>query len=561
MVFAGIPGWAVGLLLAGCAAALVVLHLLRVRPRRVRVVTTLFWARAAQRTRARTLLRRFRHPLTCALLVASAALLVLALGRPQRPPDDARRQWLVLALDGGLSMAALHGDGTRWDAAVRAALRAAATLHPDDRVAVVVADPRPRLVHAFDQPAALLPHRLRACRPAAASADRAGALRLAQSLVAGRPQRRILLLTDRPLATDHPDARPADDAVEVVPVGAAAANAAILAALFEPDAADPLRGRLIVRAGCWGSAPRDLTLIVRAGAPEPLLRAGQRIAPGATHDFRLADVPADGSTLELELMPDDDLPADNRLALRLPRRAPIRARLAPSTPPPLRVLFESDPAVLVVADDAAHDLDVLTGALPPELTRPAVIVVEGGPPVAAGAALEIDADSPLARGLAFDGRCAARGTALPAVPPLEPLARTAAGQPLAAHGTLAGRPVLLLAPALLSEDAAACRHPAFAALLLRAVRRVAGWEDEPLVWPAARAATDPLWPARRGHGGPLVSVSGSRADSDLARTPPVEPPVGAPPGRRRPAAFELLLAAALALLLVEAALHARGRIP
>ena len=58
------------LLAALTAGVLAALQYLRVRPRRTRVVTSLFWRQAVEQAKARTLFERFRHPRTYLLLLA-----------------------------------------------------------------------------------------------------------------------------------------------------------------------------------------------------------------------------------------------------------------------------------------------------------------------------------------------------------------------------------------------------------------------------------------------------------------------------------------------------------
>ena len=84
-----LSGWglgAAGWLLAGAAAALaiVVLHLVRPRPRPMRVSSLLVWRWLQQESRQQSLLRRLVASLLLVLQLAAAALMGLALARPQR---------------------------------------------------------------------------------------------------------------------------------------------------------------------------------------------------------------------------------------------------------------------------------------------------------------------------------------------------------------------------------------------------------------------------------------------------------------------------------------------
>src|SRR5690554_4932984 len=105
MNVSGIPISAAVALAMSVAVVLALLHLLRVRPRPIHVVTTLFWQQAIEQPRARTLWQRFRHPRTYALLAAIGALLALALANPQLGGrGEAVSE--VIVLDAGVTMGA-----------------------------------------------------------------------------------------------------------------------------------------------------------------------------------------------------------------------------------------------------------------------------------------------------------------------------------------------------------------------------------------------------------------------------------------------------------------------
>ena len=92
--------------LAAIAVVLGLLQLLRVRCQRVDVVTTMFWREAIEESRARVLVKRFRHPWAYALVLAIAGLLWLALAEPTSPNSDEQNH--VVLLDGSAAM--LAGD-------------------------------------------------------------------------------------------------------------------------------------------------------------------------------------------------------------------------------------------------------------------------------------------------------------------------------------------------------------------------------------------------------------------------------------------------------------------
>jgi hypothetical protein len=563
MTLLGWPAWAVLTLIGACAAGLALFHLLRIRRPQVRVVTTLFWSEAIEAAPARALFHQFRHPRTYAFLLLIAALLALALGQPEPTSRAAQRATTVIVLDAGMSLAApaaTSGD-TRWSAAQAAAIAAANRASSISALAVLVADPQPRVLLSYDEPHCLLAARLQTARPAAQPAARASAMRLAASLLRGRPQPQILLVTDRPLATDETPAR-LDVPWHTVPVGSPAANAAIVGAVFTPDETDPLRGHLTARVAHWGAPSVDITLQIRTDATV-LLRQTATLAPGATQDFTLADLAADGRELTLQLEPADAVPADSTARFRLPLRRPIRAALPADAPACLRAMLTSDPAVRIVAPGTPTDVEVRDSGAPADASgnRPAIIVHTAGRDVAAGTALETGPAGALLANLDFAGATCAAGPALPTADPATITLLQAGTSALATWNPAAQPPRLDLSLALLDPEAPVTRQPAFAVLLIRALHQLAGWDDERLTLPTERIDNDPGWPPVASTPQALQPLAGSRHASDVAQPLPT---TGSAPsaahGRAAPAWFEIALVLAGSLLLVEALLHMRGRI-
>ncbi|HEY8426077.1 MAG TPA: vWA domain-containing protein [Limnochordales bacterium] len=113
-----LSGWALGAaswLMAGAAAALaiVLLHLVRPRPRPMRVSSLLLWRWLQQESRQQSLLRRLMASLLLLLQLAAAALMGLALARPQRQ-DGTPPLIEVFVADRSLSMQAKESGVDRF---------------------------------------------------------------------------------------------------------------------------------------------------------------------------------------------------------------------------------------------------------------------------------------------------------------------------------------------------------------------------------------------------------------------------------------------------------------
>ncbi|MBP7934151.1 MAG: VWA domain-containing protein [Phycisphaerae bacterium] len=566
MTFAGIPFWAAAAIVAASGAMLAVLHLLRVRPRPVRVVTTLFWAETVERVRARSILHRFRHPLTYALLLVICTLLVLALAQPSLTEQAANRLHEVIVLDAGASMAAPvpSSGGTRMEAAITALEARIKGLSPGDRVAVVLVDPWPRLVLGFEQPIVSLASSLREIRPASVPAVTSEGLRLARSLLNGRGNPRVVLLTDHVPADAAADAGAEAVPCEVVRIGEDLDGLGIVSAVYEPDADHSLRGRFSVRVAAAGRKPQRARIEIRRAGGASLLSRAETVEPGASADFSLSDLPADGDRLIVSLSSTGGHVVGRELVFRLPHRSAIRVGGPQWLPAAVRAAIRSDPAVQLVEDGLERDIDVVVDPPVGTLPRPSLVLRNDGPAVEAGRPLEVSLRCSLLREVDVEvaGQTCGAGSSLGALPgSTQPLLVSGGAVLAACHGG-GTAPCVILGSALLATDSDFVRQAPFAVFLARALRYLAGWDEDPVVLPPERVLEDPLWPRRTSLATEVTAMPVSRAAVDLS-----SPRAGAsdqpPSGSGRwgwSAPFEILLALALALFLLEAVLHARGRI-
>jgi VWA domain-containing protein len=554
MTFIGMPIWGVALVIAASAGALGLLHLLRIRPRPVRVITTLFWAQVAEHARARSLLQRFRHPLTYLLLLLICVLIALALGQPERESVPADRLVRVFVIDAGAASGAQDETGrTRLERAAERVRRRVASYAATDRIAVIVADPWPRTLSRFDDPRPVVARRLSELRPANVPAAIGRAISLAQALLRGRANAEVELLSTSGAHAASP-ATEFDAPVRVLRVGRPASNAAVISAIFEPQADNPLRGTFRVRVGAWGGDQTIGVRIQRDGGGL-LLEDSRKVSSGGTADFAIASLDANGDLLQIDLQEQDAVEVDNHWTFRLPLRGAIRVRPAGQDAEALTALLRAAPE-LVLAPEGAADVDVLSAEGPVETPGAAIVLVDGPDHILPGLAVRPFGKSPLVNGLVLD---AARTAAGPGIHAGQPLLACEGGV-LAAITQDPERRQLLLSRALLREGATATRQPGFAVFLARVIRHLAGWGADTVVLPPVRAMEDPLWAAQRAEGGEASVAPADRSTADVSIES--DDAVEVEPKRRalgRP--FEMLLMLAALLALAEALLHLRGRIP
>lgn len=522
--------------LVALAGGLYALQRLRVRHREVVVVTTMFWREELQEQRARTLVERFRHPLTYALCLAIAGL--MWLGVAGLDADRSKGEQHVLLLDGSAAMVAPG----RFDAAREALVEEAARC-PRDRTEVLFCGADVRQILAPGEDKALLGERLAALRPEAAGESFSRVLRDVPDPIDGA---RYVLFGD---------ARPGRAVVDALPEGARV-EAAELAAGSASGPRVVTLGVAPARSGAWGKA--DVLVAYDGadeGAPPTAWRLGGEVlgsdglgAPvrgdeGIVRVLR-EDVPLDGRVLEVAT--GDGVDPRASATLSLPERPRLRVALQGDVPPAVTAALVVDPAVELVSTGA----DLHVGALSAGQPGIALVSADGGTP-----AILVEHDPGLESGAALaravgelgldriDGRTLANRT----------------GRTIAVGAAPAEARRVSLWRELFDADAGFAETRALPLVLARALRWAA---DVPPLTPYAaagepaprRASTPPSTPrlSTATDGAGLLSLAPADVASDLASGE------SEGPGPWRPGTWVLLVA--LLLLCAEWVLHRKGRI-
>ena len=346
MSFANLPLWGVLAGIAGLAAVLFLLQLLRIRHVEVAVPTTLFWRAAAREAPVRILPGRFRHPLAYLLVLLICALLWLAFAGPLAA-DNRAEAYRVLFLDGS----AHSSSGDDFEQAVNA-LNADLAGLPEGRREVIWGGARNVKLLKPGEDRLLLDHRLAALAPEAAPSALGEQLRLL-SLPGNAPDNVELVIYGRAPAFAA--------ALERLPPGMRVSRAIEypesppnrgIAALGVDTAASGRWDRvdvLIRVAGTDGAVSAD-GLVVHV---DGLVLAGERLHRLADDLVAVHDLPADGRLVEARLEPVDAMPVDDTARLRLPVRKVIGVVLADDLNPALRNAIEADPGLEVVSEGAS----------------------------------------------------------------------------------------------------------------------------------------------------------------------------------------------------------------
>lgn len=531
--FTALSGWllaALSLLLAGVLA---VLHYLRIRPRQIRVITTLFWQQASEQVRARSLFEKFRHPFTYLLLLLAGLLVLLALAKPVF--DDAGQPYRVIVLEAGISMTSTDN---RFEKAIELVHDEVAR-SPEERVAVIVADPEPRLLKHFEEGLGVLKIRLDALKPVDQPVIRTAVLRIAKSLIAQREIGEVVLVSAQPVVLSDPKVR-------VQAVGEVINNAFIFSATFVPDATDMTRGEFHWCIGFNGQQDGKTTVLLRRN-DEILQSEDVTLKPGSTREFYLSDIDADGSTLSASVFGNDCIRGDNQIDFRLPNRqliclAPIGGTALPGS---LKSLAD------LLMEISASETEVAEGAtvigVGPKGTDARIVIWSAE---RKGALQPLTATRhPLVDGLVFeDALCRVPANPLSVSETSIPLL-LAGSSPVAVWDSNANR--LVVSELFFDESASVVRRTGYLVFWNRVLHRLAGWSHVPLVLTPLQSRYSDFdhqaslaFKADINHAKP---VEGVVADAISGRT--FQMPL-----------WQFILGTALFLMLLEAILNIRGRI-
>lgn len=291
--------------------AVLVLHALRPRRRRVTLSTTSVWREALQERQRGLGLQRLFKDLSLLLLLLFALVVSLSLGDPRWTTDTTEGSDVVVLLDTSASMQT-RSDGptsrSRFASAKQQAADIIAALPTDRRLLLMTSGRTPRLRSGFENDRDYLRRQLDALEPTDEVGRPRAALELALSLLRNRERGRIYFLTDGAFDEDV-DFRTTQ--IEYRLVGQPARNVAIT--------------RFDVRAEIGSEDRYEVLLAVRNYTDERVvvpatvtlrgsitLQQNIELAPG---EKKTVVMPVQGAVTgpaQVNIGFDDDLPTDNR---------------------------------------------------------------------------------------------------------------------------------------------------------------------------------------------------------------------------------------------------------
>jgi len=351
----------IALLLLLLAVPVVWLYRRRFRPRPEPTTTVHLWSEAVatETERARARWQPWRQGVSLAAQLTALVLLVLALAEPLIPaPTDT-----VLIVDTSASMnardAGPEGTQTRLAAARDAARRLIASMRHGDRIAVVAADERPRLLVDLTGKRDALRWALDAVGEPAGRLRLEAAERAAAALLARLPRPRVVLLSDgcgfvadaviqKRGANETRRASPAAKWVRWV-VGRGSNNVGVARLSARRSLGQPTTCDVFVRVVNHGekSVSRRLRFTLDA-RPIAGSEATIDIPPDGQFErtFQI-ELPTAG-TLRAQLDAGDLLPDDDHRAVALPAPEVMYVEPVGELNPMLMAALESNPFIVLI---------------------------------------------------------------------------------------------------------------------------------------------------------------------------------------------------------------------
>ena len=365
-----------------------VLHLLRPRPRRVTVSTTSLW-QAALKDRERGLgLRRLLRDISLLLLLALAAALGLALAGPQWLTYTSEHADTVLVIDASASMKARSGIGTtRFDLALAEAANIVDGLPREGRMLVMTSGHRAQLRSGFETERGTLRRVLAQLRPTDEVGRPREALALALSLLQGRDEGRVYFLTD---GAFDAGVDPGSPRVVFRIVGKEARNVAITRFDIRQELAGEDRYQVLMTVRNYTDAPMTVPASASLDGKTLFTRSLELTARGE----QTLVLPFTGRALGravARIQVDDDFAADNQAFAAVSEDRALRVLLFTPGNFYLESVLEALPGVSLVkrewspVEDIArlarfHDVVVFDSTEAPRLAAGTYILINSVPP-------------------------------------------------------------------------------------------------------------------------------------------------------------------------------------
>lgn len=301
------------LVVAGLAAPILALYMLKLRRREVEISSTYLWQMTLRDREANAPWQRLRRNLLLLVQLLLLALLTLALARPFWPVSAVARGTVIVLLDASASMQATDVAPNRFEAARQAVRDLIDSLPADSRLTLILVGDQPQVLASALTDKATLRESLAVAAPGLSAGDWPAAFALAAGAVrtTASADTSIVIVSDGGLPADLP---PLPGEVRYVPIGASARNLGLEALSLRAGVSGV---ELFARIVNYGDDALSATLSLFIG---DLLFTSQSVtvAGGQALDFSLSDLPEQFAVYTVRLSAvgsataaPDDFPLDD----------------------------------------------------------------------------------------------------------------------------------------------------------------------------------------------------------------------------------------------------------
>jgi len=326
-------------LFAPLGAAILALYLLRMRRQDIKIPASFLWPNQTEEVRANSLFQRLRFNWLLVLQLLIAALVCVALARPQFKQKGMLGTTTVIVLDASASMRATDVSPNRFENAKQMATEAIANAGVGDQIAILTAANTPQVASPLSNDSQAHRSALAQLKPTDTEGDMGEALRLAAALISGIDGARILVLSDG-CFTKISEFSPGKAAVVYKKIGTRQENLAIqsLGATKSPKGTE-------VYCGIKNFGLNEAQTEVAIYADNKLIHAQKLKVPSLNSAGIRCLAPAGTMILRAESSASDLLDADNRLTTAVTPTASLRVLLVSRADPFLERALLLDPRV------------------------------------------------------------------------------------------------------------------------------------------------------------------------------------------------------------------------
>jgi len=369
------------LALAALAVPIIIFYILKIRLRRVPVSTVMFWRQIFEEKQPRSIWQHLRHLLSLLVQLLFLILLVLALGEPYFNWEVLAARRLVLVVDNSASMNATDVTPTRLEVAKGIAREIISRLRFRDELAIVAAGTEPRVVCGLSGHERTLQKSLEELPATDGPTRVADAVGLARNLLGGRPNARILLVSDGCFEGAEQLVKASD--VQLFPVGERTSNLGITRFQVRRSLLDPTGYQILIEV--VNASDDEVECRLELDLDDDVVDVVPlKLEPGGQWSQTIDKTSTEGGRLTARLDYADALAADNKAWALLPRREPLKVLLVSEPNLFLEKVLEANPLVqLQVMREAPGQIPagtvlILHRKVPEKLPAGMVFVIDPG---------------------------------------------------------------------------------------------------------------------------------------------------------------------------------------